>query len=111
MAFDAALRNDAQSEPSTTVRMTDAVTARAGSGLCAEPHAHTAPEMMPKSGGSKVKGRASFTYDFTRGPIVHCGRTRARTRLSVPNSIEWHASHSSTTRRKMTASRRRHQTI
>src|ERR1051326_3667052 len=57
----AALRNDAQSEPRTTVRMTEAVTARVGSGLCAEPHAQIAPEMMPKSGGRSVNGRASWT--------------------------------------------------
>ena len=82
MAFEAALRNDAQSEPSTTVMTTEAVTARVGSGLCAEPHAHTAPEMMPNKGGSNVNGLASFTYDFTQGPIVHCGRTCAQTGLS-----------------------------
>jgi len=35
------------------------VTARVGSGLCAEPHAQIAPEMMPSNGGSNVNGRAS----------------------------------------------------
>jgi hypothetical protein len=42
--------------------MTDAVTARVGSGLWADPHAQIAPEMIPSSGGSSVKGRASATY-------------------------------------------------
>ncbi len=44
-----------------TVSRTDAVTARDGSGLCADPHAHTAPEMMPSNGGMRVNGRASET--------------------------------------------------
>jgi hypothetical protein len=35
------------------------VIARDGSGLCADPHAQIAPEMIPRSGGRRVKGRAS----------------------------------------------------
>src|SRR4029079_1007915 len=62
MELLAALRNAAHSEPSATVSTTDQVSWRAGSGLCTEPKAHTAPEMMPSSGGSSVNGRASWTY-------------------------------------------------
>jgi hypothetical protein len=58
-ALFAALRKPAHSDPSATAATTDQVTARAGSGLCAEPKAHTAPETMPRSGGSRVNGRAS----------------------------------------------------
>jgi hypothetical protein len=54
----AAFRNAAHAEPRTMVMTTEAVTAREGSGLCAEPQAHTPPEMMPKRGGRRVKGRA-----------------------------------------------------
>jgi len=54
----AALRNDAQSEPRTIVQITDDVSAREESGLCADPHAHTAPETMPRRGGRRVNGRA-----------------------------------------------------
>ncbi len=49
---------DAQSEPIATVRTTAHVTRRAGSGLCADPNAQIAPDTMPSSGGSSVKGRA-----------------------------------------------------
>jgi hypothetical protein len=38
--------------------ITEAVRAREGSGLCADPNAQIAPEMIPKSGGRRVKGRA-----------------------------------------------------
>ena len=43
-----------------TVAMTDQVSCHAGSGLCTEPQAQTAPETMPSSGGSSVNGRASW---------------------------------------------------
>jgi hypothetical protein len=50
----------AQREPRITVRITERVRLREGSGLCIEPKAQTAPETMPSSGGSSVKGRASW---------------------------------------------------
>ncbi len=59
IAFEAALRKLAQSEPRATVRTTESVSVRLGSGLCTEPHAQTEPEMMPSSGGSRVNGRES----------------------------------------------------
>ncbi len=59
--FEAAFIADAQSEPIATVSTTAHVTRRAGSGLCAEPKAQMAPEMMPTSGGSSVNGRARRT--------------------------------------------------
>ena len=49
---------EAQREPTATVNTTAHVTRRAGSGLCADPNAQTAPEMIPNSGGSSVNGRA-----------------------------------------------------
>ena len=50
----------AQSEPSATVRITESVRARSGSGLWIEPQAQIAPEMIPRSGGSRVNGRESW---------------------------------------------------
>ena len=41
-----------------------AMTERAGSGLCAEPQAHTAPEMMPKRGGRSVTEAQEFAAGF-----------------------------------------------
>jgi len=61
MAFEAALRKLAQSEPRAIVASTERVKAREGSGLCTEPKAQIAPETMPKSGGRRVNGRASWT--------------------------------------------------
>ena len=49
----------AQREPRITVSTTDRVTPREGSGLWTEPKAQIEPETMPRSGGSRVKGRAS----------------------------------------------------
>ena len=66
-ALFAAFKNAAQAEPRTMVRITEAVTARDGSGLCADPHAHTAPETMPNRGGRRVKGRARVRYGFKAG--------------------------------------------
>jgi len=57
----AAFRNAAHADPRTMVKTTEALTARVGSGSCADPHAQTAPEMMPRSGGRSVNGRASET--------------------------------------------------
>ena len=56
--FEAAFIAEAQSDPMATVSITAQVTRRAGSGLCAEPKAQIAPEMMPTRGGSRVNGRA-----------------------------------------------------
>ena len=47
------------SDPMATVSTTAQVTRLAGSGLCADPKAQTAPETIPSSGGTSVKGRAS----------------------------------------------------
>jgi len=60
MAFDPAFMKLAQSEPRITVRTTVRVTWRAGSGLWIEPKAQNDPETMPRSGGSRVNGRASW---------------------------------------------------
>ncbi len=47
------------------VSTTEAVTARDGSGLWTEPHAHIAPEMIPSSGGRRVNGRVRVIQFFT----------------------------------------------
>ena len=59
--FEAAFIAEAQSEPIATVSTTAHVTRRAGSGLCAEPKAQTAPETIPSSGGTSVNGRERRT--------------------------------------------------
>ena len=56
--LEAAFIADAHRDPMAIVSTTAQVTRRAGSGLCADPKAQTAPETMPRSGGSSVNGRA-----------------------------------------------------
>ena len=64
--FDAAFIAEAHSEPMATVSTIGHVIRRAGSGLCADPKAQTAPERIPRSGGKSVKGRASRSQCFIR---------------------------------------------
>ena len=52
----------------TTVITIGHVKRREGSGLWAEPKAHTAPERIPRSGGRSVKGRTSRSQAFTAVP-------------------------------------------
>ena len=51
---------------------------RDGSGLCADPKAHTAPERIPSRGGKSVNGRTSRSQRFIRRPPAVDGAPRAR---------------------------------
>src|SRR5450432_3216286 len=83
--FEAAFIAEAHSEPIATVNTTAQVMRRDGSGLCAEPKAHTAPEMMPRRGGRRVKGRERRRKgDMKR--VFSCQLSVVSCQLSVPGS-------------------------
>src|SRR6266699_1052464 len=62
MTLLAAFNRAAVSEPSPIIRSTDGVMRRAGSGLCADPNAVSAPEITPNVGGRSVNGRVNVKY-------------------------------------------------
>ena len=67
--FEAAFIADAQSEPIATVSTTAHVTRRAGSGLCAEPKAQIAPEMMPDQRRQQREGTGEAEVALHARPI------------------------------------------
>ena len=90
MTLEAALSRPAQAVPSATVQMTGQETARAGSGFQADPYAVTAPEITPRTGGNRVKGRVKRTQMRARasnGRGIYRMRRASATATAAPATV------------------------
>src|SRR2546428_10112441 len=75
MTLLAAFSSAAVRDPRTIIKSTDSEKRRAGSGLCADPKAVSAPETTPNVGGRRVNGRVNVKYSLAleAKPVIGVG--------------------------------------